>query len=92
MPEYAACRDQIMLDTERYDEFFLGFEHFFLTDQQLVSWEVSETDLRVMRTNADWGFDDIPDLWIYFRIVDDGNCCELCWIQHAEEGVTNPEG
>ena len=89
--EYAARRDEIMQDVARYDEFFLGFEHFFLNDPELLSWEVSGTDLRVMRTNADWGFPGIPDLWIYFRMVEDGKCCELCWIQHAEVGVVEPE-
>ena len=78
---FAQCRDAIEPNTRRFDEFFRGIEFALVTNAEQVSWEVSNTELRVMVTGTDWGFPDIPGLWIYFRIVEDGTCCELVWME-----------
>lgn len=53
-----------------------------------MSWEVSDTSLRVMNTDSDWGFPGVPDLWIYFRFVDANRGCELVWMELAEPPET----
>lgn len=60
-----------------------------MTNAEQVSWEVSNTNLRVMTTDSIWGFPDIPDLWVYFRIVEDNQCCELLWMEVAPSAEDN---
>ena len=84
--QFEECRDRIVANTRRYDEMFRGVESALLTNPEIVSWEVTGTDLRIMSTDTGWGFPDVPALWIYFRIVDDGTCCELLYMTEAGPG------
>jgi hypothetical protein len=78
--QFVQCRDEIAPNTRRWDEVFRGIEAALLTNAEAVSWEVTGTDLRVMSTDTRWGFPDVPALWIYFRVVEDGTCCELLYM------------
>jgi len=83
--QFARCRDDLTPDTRRWDEVFLGIEFALLTNPEVVSWDVTSTDLRVMSTDTGMTFPDVPALWIYFRIVEDGACCELLYMEPVPE-------
>lgn len=79
--QFARCRDEIAPDTKRWDEVFYGVEFALLTNPEVVSWPIDGTTMRVLSTDTGWGFPAIPAVWIYFRIVEDGACCELLYME-----------
>jgi hypothetical protein len=89
---FQECRERLESSTKRFDEMFRGIEFALVTNAEQVSWEVSNTDLRIMRTDSDWGFEGVEDLWIYFRICENGECCELLWIEIADVEVEDGDG
>lgn len=68
-------------DARRFDEVFRGVEQAISTRPLEVSWEVDETDLRVISTAA---YEDAPNMWVYFRRLESESCCELVRLELAE--------
>jgi hypothetical protein len=81
---FTECRKRIEPDARRFDAQFEGVEPFLLRDPYNHSWEVSGTTLRVISTDTTWGFRDAPEIWIYFRLINDDTCVSLVWMEIGE--------